>query len=41
MFEDLPENTYSVKVGFKKTKAKYYVKDTEKVRDLLANFTQQ
>ena len=23
MFEDLPENTYSVKVGFKKTKAKY------------------
>ena len=41
MFEDLPENTYSVKVGFKKTKAKYYVKDTDKVRDLLANFTQQ
>ena len=41
MFEDLPENTYSVKVGFKKTKAKYYVKDTDKVRDLLVNFTQQ
>lgn len=41
MFDDLPENTYSVKVGFKKTKAKYYVKDTDKVRDLLANFTQQ
>lgn len=41
MFDDLPENTYTVKVGFKKTKAKYYVKDTDKVRDLLANFTQQ
>ena len=38
MFEELPENSYTIKVGFKKTKAKYYVKDTEYVRDLLSKF---
>lgn len=38
MFEELPENSYTIKVGFKKTKARYYVKDTEYVRDLLSKF---
>ncbi len=38
MFEDLPKSSYSVKVGFKKTKAKYYVKDPESVRELLSRF---
>ncbi len=38
MFEELPDTAYTVKVGFKKTKAKYYVKDTIKVRELLNSF---
>ncbi|WP_418509672.1 bifunctional alpha,alpha-trehalose-phosphate synthase (UDP-forming)/trehalose-phosphatase [Corallibacter sp.] len=39
MFEELPETAFTVKVGFKKTQAKYYVKGTEIVRDLLSKFT--
>ncbi|GAA0748148.1 bifunctional alpha,alpha-trehalose-phosphate synthase (UDP-forming)/trehalose-phosphatase [Gaetbulibacter jejuensis] len=39
MFEELPESAYTVKVGFKKTKARYYVKDTDEVRTLLRKFT--
>ncbi|MDG3583557.1 bifunctional alpha,alpha-trehalose-phosphate synthase (UDP-forming)/trehalose-phosphatase [Galbibacter pacificus] len=38
MFEEVPENAYTIKVGFKKTKAKYYVKDTNEVRKLLTKF---
>ena len=39
MFEELPESAYSVKVGLKKTKAKYYLKNIENVRDILLDFT--
>jgi len=35
MFEELPDSATTIKVGFKKTKAKYYIKDTFKVRDFL------
>ncbi|MCX2679247.1 bifunctional alpha,alpha-trehalose-phosphate synthase (UDP-forming)/trehalose-phosphatase [Galbibacter sp. EGI 63066] len=38
MFEEVPEDAYTVKVGFKKTKARYYVKDTNEVRTLLQKF---
>ncbi|QLE00146.1 bifunctional alpha,alpha-trehalose-phosphate synthase (UDP-forming)/trehalose-phosphatase [Galbibacter sp. BG1] len=40
MFEEVPDDSYTVKVGFKKTKAKYYVKDTQEVRTILNKFTQ-
>ncbi|MCQ0111272.1 trehalose 6-phosphate synthase/phosphatase [Zhouia amylolytica] len=35
MFEELPKDANTIKVGFKKTKAKYYLKDTDEVRTLL------
>ena len=35
MFEEVPEWAYSIKVGIAKTKAKYMIKDTGKVRQLL------
>ncbi|WP_026302708.1 bifunctional alpha,alpha-trehalose-phosphate synthase (UDP-forming)/trehalose-phosphatase [Psychroflexus tropicus] len=35
MFEELPEKTESIKVGVRKTKAKYYVNRVEDVRSLL------
>ena len=35
MFEELPDSSTTIKVGFKKTKAKYYIKDTIKVREFL------
>jgi trehalose 6-phosphate synthase/phosphatase len=35
MFEELPDFATTIKVGFKKTKAKYYIKDTDKVRQVL------
>ncbi len=38
MFQDLPEDTYSVKVGLQKTAARFYVDDTDRVRDLLKRF---
>jgi len=38
MFHDLPEDTYSVKVGLQKTAARFYVDDTDRVRDLLKRF---
>ncbi len=38
MFEELPENSFTVKVGLKKTKAKYYINDPENVRKLLSRF---
>ncbi|WP_159023816.1 bifunctional alpha,alpha-trehalose-phosphate synthase (UDP-forming)/trehalose-phosphatase [Formosa sp. L2A11] len=39
MFEELPDSAYTVKVGFKKTSAKYHVKNTAEVRELLNTFT--
>lgn len=38
MFRELPNQAYTVKVGIKKTSAKYYVEDTERVRELLKKF---
>ncbi|MHA7943791.1 bifunctional alpha,alpha-trehalose-phosphate synthase (UDP-forming)/trehalose-phosphatase [Formosa sp. 3Alg 14/1] len=38
MFEELPDSAYTVKVGFKKTSAKYHIKNTEEVRELLKSF---
>ena len=35
MFEEVPEWAYSIKVGLAKTKAKYMMKDTGRVRQLL------
>jgi trehalose 6-phosphate synthase/phosphatase len=40
MFEELPKTSYTVKVGFKKTKARYYIKNTDEVRNLLHKFAQ-
>tara|TARA_R110002020_G_scaffold306170_4_gene522163 strand:- start:232 stop:2445 length:2214 start_codon:yes stop_codon:yes gene_type:complete len=39
MFQDLPDEAYTVKVGLQKTAAKFYVDDTDRVRDLLKEFT--
>jgi trehalose 6-phosphate synthase/phosphatase len=38
MFEELPDDAVTVKVGMQKTQAKYYVENTKKVRDLLSRF---
>ncbi len=38
MFKELPEKSYTVKVGLKKTIAKYYVDDTDQVHKLLKYF---
>ncbi|MDY0781437.1 bifunctional alpha,alpha-trehalose-phosphate synthase (UDP-forming)/trehalose-phosphatase [Tenacibaculum sp. IB213877] len=38
MFEELPDSSYTVKVGATKTKAKYYVKNNKSVRELLKSF---
>lgn len=38
MFEELPDDSYTVKVGIQQTSAKYYVDDTESVRKLLQAF---
>ena len=38
MFQELPETAYTVKVGFVKTAAKYYVKNPDEVRDVLKGF---
>ncbi|MGB5556201.1 MAG: bifunctional alpha,alpha-trehalose-phosphate synthase (UDP-forming)/trehalose-phosphatase [Flavobacteriaceae bacterium] len=38
MFQELPENTVTVKVGRQKTSAKYFVENTAKVRELLKSF---
>ena len=38
MFEELPDDAYTVKVGIQQTAAKYYVDDTESVRKLLQSF---
>ena len=38
MFKELPESTYTVKVGLKKTVAKYYIDGTKQVRELVKDF---
>ncbi|MBC9796867.1 bifunctional alpha,alpha-trehalose-phosphate synthase (UDP-forming)/trehalose-phosphatase [Sinomicrobium weinanense] len=38
MFKELPEEAFTVKVGLKKTSARYYVENTESVRELLKGF---
>lgn len=38
MFEEAPEKSHTIKVGFTKTKAKYKVKDSEQVHALLNKF---
>ena len=40
MFEELPEETYTVKVGLKKTVANYYVDGTNQVKQLLESFSE-
>ena len=39
MFEELPKETYTVKVGLKKTVANFYVDGTKQVKDLLQDFS--
>lgn len=39
MFQELPDSAITVKVGLKKTQAKYHVENTKRVRDLLKRFT--
>jgi len=38
MFQELPESTVTVKVGRQKTAAKFFVENTQKVRELLKSF---
>ncbi|MEM8999239.1 MAG: bifunctional alpha,alpha-trehalose-phosphate synthase (UDP-forming)/trehalose-phosphatase [Bacteroidota bacterium] len=38
MFQELPKTAVTVKVGIKKTYAKYHVENTKKVRELLQHF---
>jgi trehalose 6-phosphate synthase/phosphatase len=38
MFEELPDTAYTVKVGYQKTTAKFYVSGTDDVRRLLEQF---
>ncbi len=38
MFQDLPDSAITVKVGLKKTQAKYHVENTKRVRELLKRF---
>ncbi|GMN09241.1 bifunctional alpha,alpha-trehalose-phosphate synthase (UDP-forming)/trehalose-phosphatase [Croceitalea sp. MTPC9] len=38
MFQELPESTVSIKVGLKKTHAKYHVEGTKRVREILKRF---
>lgn len=39
MFEVAPEDAITIKVGYTKTKARYKIKDSQYVRDLLLKFT--
>lgn len=38
-FDSMPENAFTVKVGAKTTKARFYIEGVEKVRDMLACFS--
>ena len=40
MFQELPKETFTVKVGLKKTVASFYVDGTNQVKELLDNFTE-
>lgn len=40
MFQELPETAVTVKVGLKKTQAKYFVENTKRVRELLQTLTE-
>ena len=40
MFQELPESSVTVKVGLQKTHAKYYLENTQKVRELLEKFAE-
>nr|WP_299389151.1 bifunctional alpha,alpha-trehalose-phosphate synthase (UDP-forming)/trehalose-phosphatase [Allomuricauda sp.] len=40
MFQELPETAVTVKVGLKKTQARYFVENTKRVRELLQQFTE-
>lgn len=40
MFEEMPEEAYTVKVGYQKTKARYFVHTNDAVRNLLKTFTE-
>jgi len=37
MFNALPENSISIKVGEKNTSAKYFVKNSDKIKSILSN----
>ena len=39
MFQELPDNAVTVKVGRQKTQAKFYLDSIKNVRDLLSRFT--
>lgn len=38
MFQELPDSAVTIKVGLKKTQAKYHVENTKRVRELLKRF---
>ncbi|RDY61201.1 bifunctional alpha,alpha-trehalose-phosphate synthase (UDP-forming)/trehalose-phosphatase [Flagellimonas nanhaiensis] len=38
MFQELPDSAITIKVGLKKTQAKYHVENTKRVRELLKRF---
>nr|WP_299337531.1 bifunctional alpha,alpha-trehalose-phosphate synthase (UDP-forming)/trehalose-phosphatase [Allomuricauda sp.] len=40
MFQELPDSAVTVKVGLKKTHAKYFVENTKRVRELLKQFAE-
>ncbi|UII79108.1 bifunctional alpha,alpha-trehalose-phosphate synthase (UDP-forming)/trehalose-phosphatase [Flagellimonas sp. CMM7] len=40
MFQELPDSAVTIKVGLKKTQAKYHVENTKRVRELLKRFVE-
>lgn len=40
MFQELPDSAVTIKVGLKKTQAKYHVESTKRVRELLKRFVE-
>ena len=41
MFQELPEDSVTVKVGRQKTQAKYFVDNTKNVRSILKRFAEK
>ena len=41
MFEELPEDSFTIKVGIRKTKAGYFLNDQQQVRQLLKRFADE